>query len=89
MAMSRSLGGTSFTTRPPISMAPAGRLLQPGDDVEQRRFAAAGGADQHGELAAFDLQVDALQHVELAETLAHIANGQRGHRIPFTSPPRR
>ena len=68
MAMSRSLGGTSLTTRPPISIVPALGLLQPGDDVEQRGLAAAGGADQHGELAALDVEVDALQHLQIGRS---------------------
>ncbi len=39
-----------------------GRLLQTGHQVEQRRLAAAGGAEQADELAGLDPQVDVLQN---------------------------
>jgi hypothetical protein len=40
--------------------------VKPGDEVEQRRLAAARVADQRHELAALDLQVDLAQGVEAA-----------------------
>src|SRR5215469_18305055 len=35
-------------------------ILQSGDYIEQRRLAAAGRAEQHGEIARIDRQVDVL-----------------------------
>ena len=43
--------------------------LQPVDRPAQRRLAGAGRADDHDDLAAVDLQVDVLQHVQVAEPL--------------------
>jgi hypothetical protein len=52
-------------------------LLEAGNDVQQCGFAAAGGTDEHGELAAADCQIDALQHFQQAEALAHVMELQR------------
>ena len=62
MAMSRSFGGRSLTRTPPIWISPAGDLLEAGDHAQQRGLAAAGGADQHDELAVRDVEIDAVQH---------------------------
>ena len=69
MAMSRSLGGTSFTSRPPMWISPSVGVVQPGDHVEQRRLAAARGADQDQELAGVDLDVDALEDLDAVPKL--------------------
>ena len=66
MAMSRSAGSTSLTMRPPMSISPDGDGLEAGDHPQQRGFAAAGGADQHAELAVADLEADALDGLEAA-----------------------
>jgi hypothetical protein len=42
MAMSRSLGSSVLTTRPPIRIVPAVTSLEAGDQPEDGRFAAAG-----------------------------------------------
>ena len=42
------------------------------------------GPDQHDELAALDVEVDALQHLDCAEALAQAANAQRRHVDPIT-----
>ena len=70
MAMSRSFGRRLLTMRPPIAISPAVIAVQPGDDVEQCRLAAARGADQDQEFAVLDFDVDALQHLDGAEALA-------------------
>ena len=44
----------------------AGDGFQPRDHAQQRGLAAAGGADQHAELAIADLEVDALDGLEAA-----------------------
>ena len=41
-----------------------GRLEQPGDQIEQRRLAAAGVADQRDELALRDREIDVAQRDE-------------------------
>ncbi|MNE15047.1 hypothetical protein D3C80_1079450 [compost metagenome] len=43
----------------------AGNFLQTGDHAQQRRFSAAGGADENDEFALFDLQIDAVQNLHL------------------------
>jgi hypothetical protein len=40
------MGGTPFTTMPPISTLAAGDLLQPRDHPQKRGLAAARGADE-------------------------------------------
>ena len=58
-----------------VDVAPAdpdlagGERLQPGDDVEQGRLAAARRPDQHQEAALLDRKLDVLEDVELAEAL--------------------
>ena len=86
MAMSRSLGAMSLTTRPPISIVPALALVEPGDDVEQRGLAAAGGPDQHGEFTALDVEIDPLQHFQIGVPLRQGTNAQRRHEDLITNP---
>jgi hypothetical protein len=45
------------------------RGLEPGDDPQRRRFAAAGGPEQHEKLAVVDLEIERLQHLHVAEAL--------------------
>ncbi len=49
--------------------AAGGQRLEPGDQAQQRGLAAARRADEHGELAAGDGQVDALDRLHVAELL--------------------
>ena len=66
----------------------AGDLLQPGDHAQQRRLAAARGADQHAELAVLDRDVHAVHHRGRAEGLAHAAERDRRHAMsPLPSSP--
>jgi len=57
-----------------------GRLGEPGNDAQQRRFAAARGADEDEELARLNVDVHLLQHlhafVALAKALVDAANLQ-------------
>ena len=46
---------------------PAGHVLEPGDQAQQRGLAAAGGPDEHHEGAVLDLQVGALDDVDRSE----------------------
>ena len=73
MAMSRSFGGTSLTTRSPIRISPCGDLLEPGDHAQQRRLSAARGPDEDDELAVGDIDVDAVDDFDRAEGLADLA----------------
>ena len=68
MAMSRSFGGDVVDDAPADLDGAGARLIEPGDDVEQRGLAAAGRPDQHGEFAALDVEVDALQHLQWRRT---------------------
>ena len=60
-------------------------LQQPGDDVQHRRLATAGVADDGDELALGDVQVDVLEHLrgEVAahETLVQVFDGEIAHGV--------
>ena len=86
MAMPRLAGGTLLTLSPSIMHVAGGRILQPGDDAQQRRLAAAGRADEDDELAILDLEVDALQHLDPAEGFADVLEFRASPRqIPLTA----
>ena len=69
MATSRSRGRMSLTTSPPISISPSLDVFEAGDRAQERALAAARRADQHGELAVRDVEVDAAHGVDRAEVL--------------------
>src|SRR5581483_5568479 len=57
--------------------------LEPGDHPEQRRLAAAGGADQHAELAVGDIDIDAFDRFEAVRIgLADVAESYISHVSP-------
>src|SRR5262249_13181780 len=58
---------------------PRRHRLQPGDHRQQGALAAARGADQGDELAVARLDVDALQHLDRAEALVQVLDGQCRH----------
>ena len=62
----------------------AADLLEAGDHPEQRRLAAAGGADEDDELAVVDLEVDAVDHLGGAEALHDLAELEVSHARPRT-----
>jgi hypothetical protein len=68
-----------------------GLLLQAGDDREQRRLAAAAGADHGHELLLGDVEVDAVERDKLArailEHLAHAAHRELPVAHAHLSPP--
>jgi hypothetical protein len=50
---------------------PLVRVLEAGDDPQQRRLAAAAGTEQRRELAGGDGEVDVVERDEIAEALRH------------------
>ena len=64
----RSRAGRCAGRRP--RDAPVGRRVQPADQVEQRGLAGAGRAHQRHEVAARDVEVDAVQHLDLLAAAA-------------------
>ena len=62
MPMLRWRGGTSTprsgaeTMVPPMRDRAGARMLEPGDAAQRRRLAAAGGAEQHDDLAGGDVE---------------------------------
>ena len=55
----------------------AGDRLEPGDHAQQGGLAAARRADEHGELARLDGEVDAVDDLDLAVALDDVAGGRR------------
>jgi hypothetical protein len=53
-------------------LAARGDVLEPGDQAQQRRLAAARRADEHRELAVLDLEIDAVDDLDGAERLADV-----------------
>ena len=66
MAMSRSRGGDVVDDPVVDDDLAAGDRLEAGDHPQDRALAAAGRADQHNELAVADLEVDAVDDLQLA-----------------------
>ena len=61
-----------------------GDVLEAGDHAQQRGLAAAGRPDQHHELAVGNVDADAVQHLDRAERLAHVADVNGRHSCsPF------
>ncbi len=72
MAMPRLSGGTSLM-RLPLRMQVARRDgFEAGDHAQQRGLAAAGRADEDGELAVLDGDVDALDDLDRAKEFADV-----------------
>jgi hypothetical protein len=63
---------------PGLHDAPGALRLQPGDDAQQGRLAAARRAQEADELALADRQVDAAERIEGAEALADAAEREVG-----------
>ena len=57
---------------------PGGDRLEPVQAAAQGRLPGAGGADQRHDLAAVDVEIDALQRLEVAEELVDAAHGDQG-----------
>ena len=86
MAISRFDGATSVTSRVADQDAAAGDALQPRDHAQHGRLAAAGGADEDDELAMRDVEVDAVDDLDVAEGLGDIVEVKRAIFYPLTAP---
>ena len=64
MAMSRSLGSTSLTTRSPMRISPPVIVSSPAIMRRAVDLAAARRPDEHQELAVGDLQVEVVDGLE-------------------------
>ena len=64
--------------------AARGDRLQPGDDAQQRRLAAAGRADHDDELALLDREAHALDGAEGAVVLGDVVDDEARHRVAPT-----
>ena len=72
----------------PVEEDAAGvRLLEAGEDAQQRRLAAAAGAEQGVELAALDLQARVVDGREAAEALGDVFENEKLRHV--ARPPRR
>src|SRR5690606_15622589 len=56
------------------------RKMESGNGTEQGGLAAAGGAQQKEEFARGDLEIEAVEGGDLAETLDESADGKGNHR---------
>ena len=71
---------------------PGSDVLEAGDKAQKRRLAAAGGADEDGEFAVLDVEIDAVDDADGAERLSHVLQLNAAHGcfplIPnhFTAP---
>ena len=72
MAMPRFDGGTSLTTSPAIYSVPEVISSSPAIDRSKRRLAAARRTDEDDELARFDVEVDAVENVQVAVGLLDV-----------------
>ena len=72
--MSRSFGGTSFTSRSPMYSRPGGDRLEPGDHAQRRALAAPRRADEHDELAVGDIEIHAVHRDVLGPVLIDFAD---------------
>src|SRR6185503_13291791 len=70
--------------------AAAARLLEAGEDIEQRRLAAARGAEQAEELALRDFEIDAVEREValrvLAELLPDVSHREQSDSSPSSYP---
>ncbi len=66
---------------------PGRRRLEPCDDAQQRRLAAARRAEQRHELTVLDLERDPVESGDVPEPLGHVGEPDRAHETPTTPPP--
>ena len=87
--MSRSLGGTSLTTRLPMLIVPPLISSSPAIIRKQGRLAAAGRPHQDAELAVVDVDVDAMDDLRRPIYLLDLTDGHGCQVCPLLFVPRR
>ena len=85
--MSRSFGGTSFTTRSPIRDLARRDFLEARDHAQQGGLAAARGADERDEFSVEDLDIDAVNDLGRSVGLADILDADARHAAPSPDAP--
>ena len=85
---SQARRGRAIIRRPRNSICAAGRVVDAGDDVEERRLAGAVRPDQADDRALRDREVDAVDRDQAAEALGHAA-GRGGCRSSLQGVARR
>ncbi|MNT16253.1 hypothetical protein D3C72_1513440 [compost metagenome] len=75
------IGGIGLVDHPVADLHRAfGDVLEPGDHAQQRGLAAAGGADEHDELAVPDVDIDVMHGAHAAMIVfADLTDFYRGH----------
>ena len=81
MAMSRSLGGRSLTTRPPIEMVPSVISSSPAIIRRAVDLPQPGGPDEDHELVVPDVEVEPLDDRDLVEALGHVLEPDVRHQF--------
>ena len=79
MAMSRSFGGTVFTTRPPIAISPPVMFSSPASMRSSVDLPQPEGPTSTTNSPSIDVDADAVQHLDRAERLPNIADINRRH----------
>ena len=59
----------------------AGHVLEPGDQPQERRLAAAGRADEDDELAILDLEIERGNDDDVAKRLSDVAEDKAAHHV--------
>ena len=85
--MSRSRGGSPVTTRSSIRISPLVTGSSPADHPKGGRLAAAGGADEHQELARLDLEAEVVDRQHAAgEALGDVLEADRAAGLAHEDP---
>ena len=74
-------GGTSDHVLAVDQDLPAGDVLQPGDQAQQRGLAAAGRADEDHELAVLDVEIGILDDVDRPERFPDFLQRDLAHDL--------
>ena len=82
MAMPRLAGGTAVTSAPSISTRPEVESSSPAMTRSSVDLPQPDGPTNTTNSPSFTCEVDALQHIDLAEGFFHIVDGQRAHAAP-------
>ena len=79
-AINVAFGRANLGYIPPVNGDMAGgNILQPGDQPQQCRFAAAGRADENGEFAVLDFKIDTVDDRDSAKVLGDLGELNLAH----------